>query len=44
MLVKIGRTLKDISNFTVLLFLFMFTYALLFMEIFAYKVYFNEDN
>ena len=44
MLVKIGRTLKDISNFTVLLFLFMFTYALLFMEIFAYKVFFNADN
>ena len=44
MLVKIGRTLKDISNFTVLLFLFMFTYALLFMEIFAYKVFFNSND
>ena len=44
MLMKIGKTLKDISNFIVLLFLFMFTYALLFMEVFAFKVFFNEQN
>jgi hypothetical protein len=44
MLIKIGKTVKDISNFSVLLFLFMFTYTLLGMEIFAYKVKFSEDN
>ena len=41
LLVTIGHSLKDISNFTVLLFLFMFTYTLLGMEVFAYKVRLN---
>ncbi len=36
LLQKIGITLKDISNFSVLLFLFIFTYTLLGMEIFAF--------
>ncbi len=40
----IGKTLKEISNFSVLLFLFMFTYTLLGMEIFAYKMRFDENN
>jgi hypothetical protein len=44
MLIKIGRTVKDISSFSILLFLFMFTYTLLGMELFAYKVKFNADN
>ena len=44
MLIKIGKTLKDISNCTVLLFLFMFTYTLLGMELYAYNVKFNDDN
>ena len=44
MLIKIGHTLKDISNFSVLLFLFMFTYTLLGMELYAYNVKFNENN
>ena len=41
---KIGKTLKDVSNFSVLLILFMFTYTLLGMELFAYKVRFDENN
>ena len=41
---KIIVTLKDISNFSVLLFLFMFTYTLLGMELFSYKVQFDDDN
>ena len=44
MLIKIGKTLKDISNFSVLLFLFMFTYTLLGMELYAYNVKFNDEN
>jgi voltage-dependent calcium channel L type alpha-1D len=42
MLVKIGKTVKDISNFSVLLFLFMFVYCLLGMELFGHKVHFND--
>ena len=42
MLGKIGKSLKDISNFSVLLVLFMFVYTLLGMEIFSYSVMFNE--
>jgi hypothetical protein len=44
MLVKIGDSLKDISNFSVLLFLFMFTYTLLGMEMFAYYVKYDINN
>jgi hypothetical protein len=44
MLVTIGKTMKDISSFSILLFLFMFTYTLLGMEMFAYKVKYDEDN
>ena len=44
MLIKIAKSLKDISNFSVLLFLFMFTYALLGMELFAYRVAFAADG
>jgi len=40
----IANTIKDISNFSILLFLFIFIYSLLGMELFAYKVRFNEDN
>lgn len=44
MLIKIGMTLKDISNFVILLFLFIFIYAMLGMELFAYKIRFDKDN
>ena len=44
LLEKIIITLKDISNFSVLLFLFMFVYTLLGMELFAYRVAFDESN
>jgi len=44
LLLTIGKTLKDISNFSVLLFLFVFTYSLLGMDLFAYKVKFNEED
>ena len=36
--------MKDISNFSVLLFIFMFIYSLLGMELFAYKVKFDDEN
>lgn len=38
------RSLKDVSNFSVLLFLFIFVYTLLGRELFAYKVSFDEDG
>jgi hypothetical protein len=44
MLLKIGMTLKDISNFIILLFLFIFIYAMLGMELFAYKIRFDDEN
>lgn len=44
MLVTIGNTMKDISNFSVLLFIFMFIYSLLGMELFAYKVKFDNET
>lgn len=40
----IKRTLEDISVFSILLGLFMFTFALLGMELFAYRARFNEDD
>lgn len=36
--------MKDISNFSVLLFVFMFIYSLLGMELFAYKVKFDTED
>mmetsp|Transcript_27304 Transcript_27304/g.12718 ORF Transcript_27304/g.12718 Transcript_27304/m.12718 type:complete len:159 (-) Transcript_27304:403-879(-) len=44
LLVTIGRTLKDISNFSILLFIIIFIYTLVGMEIFAYKMKFNEEG
>lgn len=44
LLEKIMLTLKDISNFSVLLFIFMFVYTLLGMEIYAYNAAFDLDN
>ena len=44
LLKTIGKTLKDVSNFSILLFLLIFTYTLLGMEIYAYKVAFNEKG
>lgn len=44
LLAKIFETVKDISNFTVLLALFMFIMTLLGMELFAYDVNFNDDD
>ena len=43
-LVAIGNTLKKISSFILLLFLFSFTYAILGLELFANKVRFNLDG
>ena len=37
-------TLKDVSVFSILLFLFAFTYTLVGMEFFAYKAKFNNNN
>lgn len=36
--------MSDISNFSVLLLLFIFTYSLLGLDLFAFKVKFNSDN
>lgn len=44
LLKTIGNTLKDISNFSILLLIFMFTYTLLGLEVFSGKVKFNEMN
>jgi hypothetical protein len=41
---KIGKSIKDISNFSILLLLFIFTYMMLGMEMFAYNVKLNELN
>lgn len=38
------RSIKDVSNFSVLLFLFIFIYTLLGRELFAYKVQFDENG
>ena len=42
LLVKMYITLKDIRNFTVLMLIFMFIYTLLGMEVFAYRIRFND--
>jgi len=44
LLKTIGSTMKDIANFSVLLFLFMFTYTLLGMEIFGFKARFTGNE
>jgi len=44
LLKTIANTLKDISNFSILLLLFIFTYTLLGLELFAGKVKFNEND
>ena len=40
----IVRSIRDVSNFSVLLFLFIFIYTLLGRELFAYNVKFDEEN
>ena len=42
MLLTIDDTLKDLRNFILLLFIFMFAYTLFGMEFFAYKIRFDE--
>jgi voltage-dependent calcium channel L type alpha-1D len=44
LLEKIVITLKDIRNFSVLMLLFMFIYTLLGMELYAYKVIYNNED
>ena len=41
---KTGKSLKDISNFSLLLILFMYIFALLGMELFAFAALINEDD
>ena len=41
---KIIKTLGDVSTFSVLLVLFMFTYTLLGMELFAFKVAYDVNG
>lgn len=40
----IGNTLKDIGNFSILLFLFIFIYSLLGQELYAYQVVIDENG
>jgi len=42
LLVTIGNTMVDIGNFSILLLLLIFTYTLLGLELFSFKVAFNE--
>lgn len=44
LLKTMGRTLKDISTFSILLFLFIFIYTLVALEVFAYKAKFRSDG
>jgi hypothetical protein len=44
LLKTMSKTFKDISNFSILLFLFMFTYALIGRELFAHRVKLNSDG
>lgn len=44
LLAKMIITLKDIRNFSVLMLLFMFIYTLLGMELYAYKVIYNNED
>ena len=43
-LLKTGKSLKDISNFSMLLILFMYIFALLGMELFSNMALVNEDD
>jgi len=43
-LLGVQNTLKDISNISFLLFIFVFTYMLIGMELYAFKIKFNENN
>lgn len=44
LLIIIGKTLQDVSNFSILLFLFIFIYTLLGMEMFANQVAFDGND
>lgn len=44
LLETLGRTLTDIATFTVLLFIFIFTYTLFGLEVFAYRAKINENT
>ena len=44
LLSKMIVTIKDIRNFAVLMFLFMFIYTLLGMEMYAYKIRFKDED
>ena len=44
LLITIGNTIKDISNFTILLLLFILIFALLGMELFAFNIKYNEEK
>jgi voltage-dependent calcium channel L type alpha-1D len=44
LLAKMIITLKDIRNFSVLMLLFMFIYTLLGMELYAYRVIYNNED
>ena len=44
LLETMANTLKDVATFSILLFLFIFIFTLLGMELFAFKVKFNEET
>ena len=41
---KIKKSIREVSNFTLILFLFMFIMALLGMELFAYSVAYDVEG
>jgi voltage-dependent calcium channel L type alpha-1D len=44
LLETMANTLKDVATFSILLFLFIFIFSLLGMELFAHKIKFNEET
>jgi len=44
MIITIFNTLKDLRNFSLLLFIFCFAYTLLGLEFFAFKLKFDSDD
>jgi len=42
MILTIANTLKDLRNFSLLLFIFIYAYTLFGLEFFAYKLKFDE--
>lgn len=44
MIETMGKSIKDITNFTIFMFLFIFIFTLMGLELFAYKATFNPET